>query len=437
MNPYAARQRLQQLNDEVRARFKAGTITNSYMDAVEAESEQLDTVLRSHKAALGYSGSTDPYPYGGPADAPPGAFPRVKMLGVNNEQRVAPPTPLALDDSQIDALWMAAKNKTAFRVEIGSAGLEHQFGGQLRDKAVNAVSLSGLNNQLPPIQIAGPRGNYGLPYEPFRVFSALPTVAMTGPGAAYLQHTGNANEATGVAEGGVKPSLGPTVTETYIRAQKIAGTVEATLEILQDHEEFAAFLPAELARSVYNAENLYLLQAGFTGGPTGSAFKGLLGVTGTLARAMATDSPLDAISKAFVDLRTGSAYAEPDLIVTHPQTLGALRRQKDSQGKYLLDVVRGAGGIDQTSEVENIWGVEVRQTTQCPAGTAIVMSIAAGAAVGWVRVGLTVEFNPYSATIGGTDLWTTNQYSWRAEERISLSAPRPAAICVVTGLPTA
>jgi HK97 family phage major capsid protein len=294
-----------------------------------------------------------------------------------------------------------------------------------------------LNNQLPPIQIPGPRGNYGLPYEPFRVLSNIPTVAMTGPGAAYLQHTGNTNEASGVNEAAVKPSLGPIVTETFIRPQKLAGTVEASLELLQDHEEFAAFLPTELARSVYNAESNYLINAGVSGGPTGAAFKGLLAVSGTLTRAIGTDSSLDCLSKAFVDLRTGSAFAEPDLIVTSPETLGALRRQKDLQNRYLLDVVRGPAGLDQRAEEENLWGVRTCQSTQCPPGTGIVMSIQAGAAVGWIRMGLTVEFNPYGGTVGGTELWSGNLYSWRADERISLSVPRPAAINVVTGLPVA
>lgn len=73
---------------------------------------------------------------------------------------------------------------------------------------------------------------------------------MTGPSAAYLQHTANTNEATRVAEGQPKPPLGPTVTENFIKPLKIAATVEATLEILQDHEQFAQWLPIELQRSV-------------------------------------------------------------------------------------------------------------------------------------------------------------------------------------------
>ena len=340
-----------------------------HMNKLCDEGEALRIQLKNLRAARQWAGSADLVPYGDAADAAGApAFPRTKMLGTGSAPRVAPLSPLQLDDHQIDALWQAARNKTPFRCEIGHKGLEHGDGfmGGIRTKA--ALTESGLNTQLPAIQIPGPRGNYGLTYEPWRVLSALPTVAMTGPSAAYLRHTGNANEATGVAEAGVKPSLGPTVTENFIKPQKIAGTVEATLEILQDHEEFADFLPTELARSVYNAESLYLLQANYAGGPTSTAFTGLLAISGTLTRTVATDSPLDALSKAFVDLRTGSAFAEPDLIIVHPATLGALRRTKDLQNRYLLDIARGPAGLDQTAESENIWGVLVQQSTQCPAG---------------------------------------------------------------------
>ena len=63
---------------------------------------------------------------GNPAeDAYVGAFPRTKMLGVGSAPRVAPLSPLQLDDQQIDALWQAAKNRSPFRCEVGAKGLEH------------------------------------------------------------------------------------------------------------------------------------------------------------------------------------------------------------------------------------------------------------------------------------------------------------------------
>jgi HK97 family phage major capsid protein len=259
---------------------------------------------------------------------------------------------------------------------------------------------------------------------------------MTGPSAVYLQHTSKTNEATRVAEGAVKPSLGPVVTENFVKPVKIAAIVEASLEILQDHEAFASWLPVELQRSVVNSESLYLIQANATGGPTAPEFNGLLATSGTLAQDATRDTALDAISKAYVKIRTGSAFSEPDLVLTSPATAGALLRQKDLQNRYLLDVYRGPGALNQQAELD-IWGVPLRTSTMVPDGTAIVMSIQGGAAVGWIRMGLEVMYNPYGGTTdAGADLWRTNQYSWRAEERISLSVPRPSAICIVSNLPT-
>jgi HK97 family phage major capsid protein len=246
----------------------------------------------------------------------------------------------------------------------------------------------------------------------------------------------NTNEAKRVAEGQPKPSLGPTVTENFIKPMKIAATVEASLEILQDHEAFAQWLPVELQRSVINAESLALFQNNASGGPTGSEFDGLLAVSGTLSQDATNLPPLDAISLAYVQLRTGASFSEPDLVVTSPGTAAALLREKSSTGAYILDVYRGPAGLNQQADID-IWGVPLRTSTQVPDGTAIVMSIQGGAAVGWIRMALELMYNPYGGTTdAGTDLWRTNQYSWRAEERSSLSCPRPSSLVVVSNLPS-
>jgi hypothetical protein len=77
----------------------------------------------------------------------------------------------------------------------------------------------------------------------------------------------------------------------------------------------------------------------------------------------------------------------------------------------------------------NLWGAQIATTTQIAAGTAVVMSVRAGAGIFWQRLGLLIFFNPWS-------LMTSNEYFWVAEERIALSVPRPSAINLVTGLPT-
>ncbi len=311
------------------------------------------------------------------------------------------------------------------------------FAASLRHKAAGApLTESGLDNQLPAIQVPGPYGQYGKPYEPFRLMANIPTVGMTGPSAAYLQHVSNTNEAARVAEGAAKPSLGPTVNELFIKPMKIAATVEASMEILQDHEAFASWLPVELQRSVINAESLYLFQANATGGPTAAEFNGLLGTSGTLAQDATGLTFADALSHAYTKIRTGSAFSEPDLVITSPATAAAALRTKTTTGAYVFDIVRGPGALNQQNEFD-VFGVRTVVSTQVPDGTAIVLSIAGGACVGWIRHGLELMYNPYGGTTNaGADLWRTNQYSWRAEERISLSVPRPAAICVVDNLST-
>lgn len=110
-------------------------------------------------------------------------------------------------------------------------------------------------------------------------------------------------------------------------------------------------------------------------------------------------------------------------------TMGALRRVKDANNRYQLELLSGPGGIDQTAEQQTLWGVPVVQTTQQAAGTAAILSIQSGAAVVYVREALTTFYDPYS-------LASTNVFQFIAETRLALATPRPSAIALCSGLPT-
>jgi hypothetical protein len=160
---------------------------------------------------------------------------------------------------------------------------------------------------------------------------------------------------------------------------------------------------------------------------------------------------LDCLAKAFTDVRTGSAFADPDLVIMHPSTLGALRRSKDAEGRYILDLLAGpmnltaygqptTGPANEPSEYSivpqgmpgssgTLWGATIYTTTQIAAGTAVVASVKAGAGIFWQRLGMLAIFDPYT-------LLTNNEYRWIIEERIAYNCPRPAALNLVTGLPT-
>jgi HK97 family phage major capsid protein len=437
MNKHAIHARAESIYKEL----SQPNVSAKRVDELSAEMDRLDVQSRNLQKANSmasygspneWNGTPNPGGFSGSGDYDSGAGVQWKSFGLPSAPQVAPPS-MDVSAEQVKSLFDAAKAGAPYKVQLGTK----DFASSFRDKTAGApLTESGLNNQLPAIQVPGNMGQYGKPYEPFRLLANIPTVAMTGPSAAYLQHTTNTNEAARVAEGAAKPSLGPTVTETFIKPMKIAGTVEATLEILQDHEQFASWLPTELQRSVINAESLYLFQANASGGPTAAEFSGLLATSGTLSQDATGLVPADAISLACVLIRIGSAFSEPDLVVMSPKTAAAILRTKSTTGSYIFDVVRGPGGLNQLNEFD-IFGVRTVTSTQVPDGTAIVMSIQGGAAVGWIRMGLELMYNPYGGTTdAGADLWRTNQYSWRCEERVSLSVPRPAAICIVTNLPT-
>jgi hypothetical protein len=294
----------------------------------------------------------------------------------------------------------------------------------------------------------------GIGYESTRIADLIPGAAMPGPSATWLSHTANTNEAGIAAEGASKVDLGPSISEHQVVPTKLAATVTVTLEAWQDTDKygpasFAQWLPTELTRSLINEESNVLLNA--VNGTGNATFNGLLQTSGTLTRSQGTDSPLDCLAKSYVDLRTGSAFAEPDLVLMNPVTLGALRRAKDAEGRYLLELLSGplnltAFGQPVTATANepnpysiipqgtnghsgNLWGASIVVSTQVPAGTAVVMSAKAGAGIFWQRLGLLIFFNPWS-------LMTSNEYFWVAEERVALSVPRPTAINIVTGLPT-
>lgn len=422
-----AQHRLDALTDEVAKRHLAGTTTKAFMDQVEAEAAELKTQIRTRQAGLQYAGAASPAEYG-MADTNPGQYDDTiafKGFAPGMDNQIRPTSLYEIDKTQIKALQQAAQQRTPFKIQVGHKGIEHGsfMGGQIRTKA--AVTEGGLlPNLMPPIQQPGPGGWYGLPYELTRVANFVPSVAMQGPGLAYFRHDSNLVESGFVQEGALKPDITPTVSEQYVRPAKVAGRLNMTHELLMDAgDAFTSKLVTDLARSLYNAESNLLLN----GTHAVNGFDGINAVSGTLSRPLGTDTALDCLSKAFVDLRTD--FFVPDLVFIHPATMGALRREKDTQGRYLLQLMQGPGAINQTTEQEELWGVTCVQTTQQVAGTAAVLSVQSGAAVVYIREALTTFYDPYSQA-------ASNIYQFIAETRVALAIPRPAAINLVSGLPT-
>ena len=136
---------------------------------------------------------------------------------------------------------------------------------------------------------------------------------------------------------------------------------------------------------------------------------------------------IDSIEKAITQLRVGSALATADLLVLNPSTWSAIRRLKDTTGRFLFI----AADSDPTrAEANSIFGIPVLTTTALAAGTGIMLDSSKFGRV-LVREGLTVH------TGQTTDDFTRNVSRWVMEERLVLAVERPAAVLQISNLPTA
>jgi Phage capsid family len=296
----------------------------------------------------------------------------------------------------------------------------------------------------------------GLAYDPLDTATLFPAVAMPGPSATQMVHTSNTNEAAIVPEAGAKPDLGPSFTVNQIIPSKVAVTVETSYEGLMDTDAYqdgswAQFLPTEAQNSYTNKRSDILLNA--VSGTANATFNGLLQTSGILTQSATGLEPLDALSKGYVAIRNVSAKADPDLVIMSPNTLGALRRLKASDGKYLLNLLTGPAGLSAYGQPEapstvpgqyfrepqgtrpfngSLWGAEIAVSTHIADGEAAVVSIKGGGGLVWIRSGLEMFYNPGY----GDTLFVNNLVAWRVESRLAFNVPRPSAVCLVSGLPS-
>ena len=261
--------------------------------------------------------------------------------------------------------------------------------------------------------------------EPVRLLDFIPASPMAGPSIEFVQHVSTTGVATVVARGGTKPTIVPNLQTLILTARKVAAILAIPDETIQDFQGFVTYLQNELIRAITAAENDEVLNAD----GTGEHLLGLLNVSGILTRDAAADlvadptaTGIDSLEMAITDLRVGPAFTEADVIVLHPTTWSKLRRVKDSQKRYIVDV-------DPTSaEADSLFNVKVLPTTSIAAGTALVASMQEGAQA-FVRTGMVLDVSNSTGTN-----FSTNTTSFRAEERFTVGCPRPAALCKVVNL---
>jgi HK97 family phage major capsid protein len=233
--------------------------------------------------------------------------------------------------------------------------------------------------------------------------------------------TGNAAV---VGEGQPKPELDMPATKVVCTPLKLAVHAGVSWEQMSDWDAFVTAVRTELMRKVIDVENQQIVYG--TGG--GTQLNGLLSFSGILTfAATGPGTPPENftdIAGAIATLRTGPALATPDLLCLHPDTWANLRTQKDSYGRFLTN-------IDPTQEqADQVFGIPVIQSTWFTPGDGILVDT--------TKFGRVAIREPLILRVGyaGAD-FTNNILRTVCEERLNVAVERPAAICHITGLPTA
>jgi HK97 family phage major capsid protein len=122
-------------------------------------------------------------------------------------------------------------------------------------------------------------------------------------------------------------------------------------------------------------------------------------------------------------MRIAASLAEPNLAVFNPSTWSAIRRTKDSYGRYLV------APDPSSDEVNSIWGVPVLVTTQIATGVGLLVDT--------TKFGRLLVREPLGIRMGtANDDFTRNLVRFVCEERMVLAVERPTAVMSITGLPT-
>lgn len=361
---------------------------------VKEEKEDLDREEEIHKAT-----EADP------------RWAALRMYGGDLGTEPTAPTGAALTGKQVSPLeFGGAELKAMYKAFQNRAPMS------IRAKSFSSV-VGELPAQLDPAVV-------GKIHES-RILERIPTIAINAPSYEFIVHNfASDSGAPGmVAEGGTKPEYVPAVTSSVVTAQKIAMHTGISYESLADWPQWLSYVQGECFRQIMDKENSQLL----TGDGTGVNLLGFLQTSGILTHNCSSDpgtwTGLDSIEQSIVQLRTGTALAEPDLLILSPTTWGVLRRIKSTTGQYIVnpDPTKGAGN--------SIWGVDVLVTTAQADGTGLLLDTQKfGRAL--VREGITMH-QGYA-----NDDFVKNIARYVFETRLALAVERPQAVLAISNLPT-
>jgi HK97 family phage major capsid protein len=322
----------------------------------------------------------------------------------------------AADDHQgatVDAKAMKT-GRGVSPLMFSEASLKSLHAAAASRQSVAVKAFATVDGLLPPQLSPSVLG----PIHENRLLDHLPATPITAPSFEFIKHSSNTGAPAVTAEGAVKPDVVLNTTSVIVSAVKLAATFGISHETLQDWSDFQSYAQTEMLRQITDLENAQLLN----GSGSGGNMLGLNLTSGALTHTIASETALDAVEMAIAQLRVGSSLAEANLLVLHPSTWSALRRSKDTQGRYLVNP-------DPTAaDGQRLWNVPVLVTTTQAAGAGLLLDTTKFGQV-LVREGITVK------TGLNNDDFARNITRFVIETRLALAVERPTSVLTIAGLP--
>lgn len=300
------------------------------------------------------------------------------VIGLGNAE-YDPDSTGVFSESAKTGIVQAVKSRTMFRTEVDRKALTS---GTLLPTTGTGVEV-GLWPNLYPIA------------------SLFRQEAASGPTMRYYRFDGA--EADIVAEGGLKPDAGLTISPVDVALAKIAVLTTFSDEMSDDAPYLVSHLASELSNAVITRENQAILDT-------------LNGVSGLMVSTGAAATVVDLVADAVAGQEAISGLT-PSAIIAHPVTIATIRKTKaQTSGVYNIDPL--------SASPATLHGVRLIST---PATAPGVVWVVGGQGVVIYRRGpITVDISQ------GTDGFEHNTRTMRAEERMATAVTRPSSITRIT-----
>jgi HK97 family phage major capsid protein len=250
---------------------------------------------------------------------------------------------------------------------------------------------------------------------PIQILDLIPIDPVGVATVKWMEKTTFTISAAEIAEAATYPESVYVWTERSAPVQKLADSIPVTDEQIDDVDQMASLLDADLRFGVRQKLDSQVING--TGTPP--QIRGILNYAGIQTQARAADPHFDAIFKAITKVRA-VGRAEPDAVAIHSTDFQTIRLTRTADGLYIM------GNPDSPGSMR-LFGLPVAINEVLTQGTALVGDFARYARLK-ERKGIEVQVG-YTGT-----QFTEGKKTLRADVRVAMVVRRAAAFCTVTGL---